>query len=191
MFPARLLPRDGLGGIEPLLQAQSRLRLAEAKDAPAIGELEQEQFDIAFHGRSLGGESEICQEQVEGSGGGETQALVGGLGGLLEVPLVEFEHGIGRTLGGDRRRFQHLVIQGDGQLAFVQVGAQIDVKVVAVNHGLGGGRPFDWVKERLGRQPDFDQQKAAAQGKILKGREIKHGTIVGGTRKQLQPESGR
>ena len=109
-----------------------------------------------FMGESLAGESEFCQQQVECLGRRDAKAFVGRLGGSLEMTLVEFEHGIRRMFGGDRRGFQHLVIQGNGQLAFVQVGAQEDVKATPADHGLSGGRPLNWVEEGLGRQPDFD-----------------------------------
>ncbi len=48
-FPARLLPHDGVAGVEPFFEIQTGLRLAKAQDAPTIGELEQEEFNVAFH----------------------------------------------------------------------------------------------------------------------------------------------
>jgi hypothetical protein len=43
------------------------------------------------------------------------------------MTFVEFEHGLWWQLSGHRRGFEHLVIKGNGQFAFVQVGAKEDM----------------------------------------------------------------
>jgi hypothetical protein len=54
LLPAFLLSRDGLRGVEPLFQTKPRGRFLNAQHAPAIGEFQQEQFNAAFHKRSVG-----------------------------------------------------------------------------------------------------------------------------------------
>jgi len=102
-------------------------------------------------------------------------------GCLLEMALVEFEHGVWRSLCGHRRGFQHLVIEGNRQFVFVQVGAKEHVETIAANNGLSRGSPLNWIKQWLGCEANFHEQKTAAQGKILKWRKVEHGSIVGET----------
>ena len=63
VFPSPFLSCDGFAGVEPFFRIKSRLRLTQAQDAPAIGQLEQEQINVAFLMASLTSTAEFCQRE--------------------------------------------------------------------------------------------------------------------------------
>src|SRR6266567_724213 len=68
LLPPLLLARDGLLGFKPLLQAQTGRRFAEAQDSGAVGQLDQEHFNVAFHGASVTLKPELFQHLVQRCG---------------------------------------------------------------------------------------------------------------------------
>jgi hypothetical protein len=175
LLPAFLLPGNGLRGVEPLFQAKPGGGFLNAQHAPAIGEFQQEQFDAAFHGWSVGSEAEFCQHLIERGRRGDAASGVSGLGGALEITFVEIQHARRWIFRRQRRGFEHLVIQRDGQLMFVQVRAQVDVKARAANYRESRGRALNRIEQRLGRELGLDQSETTTQSKILEWSKVEHG----------------
>ena len=95
---------------------------------------------------------------------------MGRLGRLFEVALVEIEHCVWGCRCGHGRSLQNLVIEGNRQFAFIEIGAEEDVKARATDNSLSRGGPLNRIKQRLGCEADLNEQKSTAQRKILKWR---------------------